>query len=90
MGQWDLDVFHGRLPQDMVQKLMAFPPPLEHDGADSLGWNGTSHGGFTVSSAYASLTQGQNRLKVIGQPFGGGRDPEECRFLVGWWRMDDS
>lgn len=63
MGQWDLDVFHGRLPQDTVQKLMAFPPPLEHDGADSLGWNGTSHGGFTASSAYASLTQGQQQIE---------------------------
>lgn len=55
-------------------------------------WGGTGlvMGGSQLVAPMLPLHKGNNRLKVIGQPFGGGRDPEECRFLVGWWRMDDS
>ncbi|PNY06182.1 ribonuclease H [Trifolium pratense] len=60
-GQWKMDSFSELVGHDIVQKIMAIPPPMVEDGDDVRVWPGDKRGRFTVSSAY-SMLQGHHNL----------------------------
>lgn len=54
-GSWNLDLFRVWLPEDVVQRIRAIPPPSSSDGPDKITWCHTSFGSFSVKSAYRAL-----------------------------------
>lgn len=58
-GAWNIDAIKDTLPSSIVHEITAIPPPMEEDGADSIGWSGTTDANFTTKSAYNLLCQSQ-------------------------------
>ncbi|XP_074287668.1 uncharacterized protein LOC141612819 [Silene latifolia] len=54
-GDWKWDEFSNYLPQEELKKIAAYSISPEPDMEDSLYWNGTSHGKFSIQSALAII-----------------------------------
>jgi len=55
-------LFHN-LPENIANKVIALPAPIEADGPDNIGWGGTSTQQFSVKSAYNSLLRNQSNVE---------------------------
>ncbi|KAK7289919.1 hypothetical protein RIF29_03956 [Crotalaria pallida] len=56
-GSWDTTLLELLLPQQVVSKIRACPPPEAELGHDVLTWSGDETGRFTTKSAYDLLSK---------------------------------
>lgn len=56
-GNWDLEFLMSHFQIDIVNRIMALPPPSDDDGPDYLGWGSPANGlgTFTSQKAYCSI-----------------------------------
>ena len=51
-GDWSLSFLRENLPTNIVNQVVALPTPIDVDGTDVMGWEGTNTYRFTIQSAY--------------------------------------
>jgi len=51
-GDWNLSFLSENFPTNIVNHVVALPTPIDADGPDVMGWEGTNTHQFTVQSAY--------------------------------------
>ncbi|MBA0838145.1 hypothetical protein Goarm_010234 [Gossypium armourianum] len=50
-GLWNLELFHVRLPNEVLNQFVSIPPSHPYVGADRVTWMGTSIGSFIIKNA---------------------------------------
>ncbi|KAK4286586.1 hypothetical protein QN277_003122 [Acacia crassicarpa] len=61
-GFWDLSRLGEIVTEEVIRNLIAVLPPREEAGMDMMVWKGTSHGCFSVKSAYYMLEKPPDQL----------------------------
>ncbi|KAG8474496.1 hypothetical protein CXB51_031152 [Gossypium anomalum] len=56
-GSWNLDLFRGWLPNEVICRVTIIPPPYPNSGSDRVIWARLTSGAFSVCSAYWSLKE---------------------------------
>ena len=56
-GGWDWNSFQHLLPSRICSLIASFPPPSQQASADSLVWEPSGDGDFSVKSAYEKIAQ---------------------------------
>ncbi|MBA0776607.1 hypothetical protein Gotri_011576 [Gossypium trilobum] len=54
-GSWNLELFHVRLPNEVLNQFVIIPPSHPYVGANRVTWMGTSIGSFIIKSAYKMI-----------------------------------
>ncbi|CAL0312871.1 unnamed protein product [Lupinus luteus] len=61
-GFWKFQIFQNlsllldTIPREIINKILAIPPPSINASEDCLAWSYSKDGDFTVSSAYSSIS----------------------------------
>jgi hypothetical protein len=55
LGSWNWAILQDWLPANVLQKIIAIPPPDDNCGEDRRTWVEGNHGNFTVASVYSLL-----------------------------------
>lgn len=62
-GEWNLDIFRLRLPEEVIRKIVRIPPPHPTTGVDKIIWEGIPPDCFSLKNAYEKLREWSWNLK---------------------------
>lgn len=54
-GVWHLNPISGLIPTNLVNRILAIPPPSLGNGSDAMLWPGNNLGQFSIFSSYSLL-----------------------------------
>lgn len=63
-GEWDWSLFHGWLPADLRNRIMAIIPPNQNGDEDKFFLDGTGNGNYSVKTMYQALTEENSLMEI--------------------------
>ena len=81
-GDWSLSFLRENLPTNIVNQVVALPTPIDVDGTDVMGWEGTNTYRFTIQSAYRLQHEDIHALKVDWNSLWDWKGPHRIQTFI--------
>ncbi|RYQ87637.1 hypothetical protein Ahy_B09g095159 [Arachis hypogaea] len=81
-GHWDVEKLQSMLPEDIIKRIVAIPPPSPWKGADCIAWRHSPDGSFSTKSSYQSLMEVPDSPNRIFQLVWHWQGPERVRTFL--------
>ncbi|KAL4322447.1 hypothetical protein AHAS_Ahas14G0211400 [Arachis hypogaea] len=84
-GEWDTNKLKEYLPEDIVAKITASPPPSLDQNEDTIGWKHTEDGDFSIGATYKGLEKWTKPQQNDWTKIWKWQGPQKAKTLI--WRL---